>query len=158
MVPLRSFASSDVLPPQARCVGARPAQAGARGSGFAHSLVGFARFSDPSVGADRLARDSRWCGRWGHKRKSARLCNMPTPSVALPSDPEFLLSTSLSQTPTRPQNYTNMELLLAQYNIARVIQVGPGGSIGILRQPGTPDARGLFADALCPAAQAGDGP
>ena len=49
------------------------------------------------------------------------------------------------------QNYTSLELLLGvHYNIARILQLGVGGGVGLLREPGTPDARALFRLAYAP--------
>ena len=68
--------------------------------------------------------------------------------------PEAVLSTVVigqdAQTFFR-QNFTSLELLLGiHYNIARVLQLGVGGGVGLLREPGTPDGRVLFRLAYAP--------
>jgi len=68
--------------------------------------------------------------------------------------PEALLSTmvGINQSGTAfKQDYTSLELLLGiHYNIARVLQLSVGGGVGLLREPGTPDARGLLRLSYAP--------
>lgn len=49
------------------------------------------------------------------------------------------------------RDYTSLELLLGlHYNIAKVLQLGVAGGVGLLRTPGTPDFRGLLRLAYAP--------
>ncbi len=70
--------------------------------------------------------------------------------------PEALLSTTLLGNDTvQPKpftsDYTSLELLLGlHYNIARTVNIGLAGGMGLLRIPGTPDFRGLFRFAYAP--------
>ena len=68
--------------------------------------------------------------------------------------PEALLSTmvGINQSGTAfKQDYTSLEILLGlHYNIAKVLQLSLGGGVGLLREPGTPDARGLLRLAYAP--------
>ena len=70
--------------------------------------------------------------------------------------PEALLSTTLLGNDTvQPKpftsDYTSLELLLGlHYNIARTVNIGLAGGMGLLRTPGTPDFRGLFRLAYAP--------
>ncbi len=65
--------------------------------------------------------------------------------------PEFIASTVVTGGHAFEQSYTSIEALLGvHYNIARLIQVGIGGGIGILREPGTPDGRALLRIAYAP--------
>lgn len=150
-VPLRSFASSDVLPPQA-------SDASVRGlpklvlAGLASRIrwsasLGFLIRPSAQIGSPEIPDGATV----GHEAQIGALVQYADTERRFAIGPEFLLSTSLSQNADQAQNYTSMELLLgAQYNIARVIQVGLAGGIGILRQPGTPDARGLLRIAYAP--------
>ena len=68
--------------------------------------------------------------------------------------PEAVLATQVLGTDsTKPfyRDYTSLEVLLAaHYNIARQVNLGVAGGIGILRQPGTPDGRVLLRLAYAP--------
>ena len=65
--------------------------------------------------------------------------------------PEFIVSTALLNGNAFKLDYTSFEALLGlHYNIARIIQLGIGGGIGVLRQPGTPDGRVLLRLAYAP--------
>ncbi|MBL9004667.1 MAG: OmpA family protein [Myxococcales bacterium] len=68
--------------------------------------------------------------------------------------PEALLSTmvGLNQPGTAfKQDYTSLEVLLGiHYNIAKILQLSIGGGVGLLREPGTPDARGLLRLSYAP--------
>ena len=70
--------------------------------------------------------------------------------------PEAMLSTVvLGNDEVKPQpfgkDYTSLEVLLGlHHNIAKVVNIGIGGGIGLLRTPGTPDARLLFRLAYAP--------
>ena len=70
--------------------------------------------------------------------------------------PEAILSTTLlGNDDLHPQpfssDYTSLEVLLgAHYNIAKLINLGLAGGIGILRTPGTPDGRVLLRLAYAP--------
>ena len=69
--------------------------------------------------------------------------------------PEFLIGTTVSGETGFTRYGTSLEALLgAQYNIARMIQVGLAAGIGFVRQPGTPDARALLRVAYAPFAAA----
>ena len=68
--------------------------------------------------------------------------------------PEALLGTVLLGTDAaKPfsRDFTSLEVLLAgHYNIARLVNVGAAVGIGVLRTPGTPDARALLRIAYAP--------
>ena len=65
--------------------------------------------------------------------------------------PEFIVSTALLNGNAFKLDYTSFEALLGlHYNIARILQLGIGGGIGVLRQPGTPDGRVLLRLAYAP--------
>jgi uncharacterized repeat protein (TIGR01451 family) len=65
--------------------------------------------------------------------------------------PEALLSTVVTGGNGFKQDYTSLELLLgAHYNIKQMFQVGLGGGVGLLREPGTPDGRVLLRLAYAP--------
>ena len=65
--------------------------------------------------------------------------------------PEALLSTVVVNGNAFRADYTSLEVLLgAHYNIASLIQVGVAGGLGVLREPGTPDARALLRLAYAP--------
>ena len=65
--------------------------------------------------------------------------------------PEALLSTVVLNGSPFAREFTSLELLLGlNYNIARQIQLGLAGGLGILHEPGTPDLRGLFRLAYAP--------
>ena len=67
--------------------------------------------------------------------------------------PEALLSTVVTNGNGFKQDYTSLEVLLGiHYNIAKLINIGVGGGIGVLREPGTPDGRFLFRLAYAPMA------
>ena len=69
--------------------------------------------------------------------------------------PEALLSTVVSNGNAFKRDYTSLEVLLgAHYNIAGLVQVGVAGGLGVLREPGTPDARALLRVAYAPMAVA----
>ena len=68
--------------------------------------------------------------------------------------PEAILSTVVIGTDkAKPfgSDFTSLEVLLGfHYNIAKVLQLSIGGGVGLLREPGTPDARGLLRLAYAP--------
>ncbi len=70
--------------------------------------------------------------------------------------PEALLSTTLlGNDSVQPKpfgaDYTSLELLLGlHYNIARTVNFGVAGGMGLLRTPGTPDGRGLLRLSYAP--------
>ena len=65
--------------------------------------------------------------------------------------PEAILATQVIGAEGITRDYTSLEVLLgAHYNIAKLIQVGLAGGLGILRQPGTPDGRVLLRLAYAP--------
>ena len=65
--------------------------------------------------------------------------------------PEAVLGTLLIPNQAFQANATSVELLAAfHYNIANLIQVGAAGGMGLLREPGTPDARALLRIAYAP--------
>ena len=65
--------------------------------------------------------------------------------------PEAVLSSVLTGGHAFKQDFTSLEVLLGiHYNIAKIIQLGVGGGVGILRQPGTPDGRVLLRLAYAP--------
>lgn len=65
--------------------------------------------------------------------------------------PEAVLSTIVTGGRGFTANYTSLELLLgAHYNAARRVQLGLAAGVGVLREPGTPDARLLFRAAYAP--------
>ena len=70
--------------------------------------------------------------------------------------PEALLSTTLlGNDDLHPQpftsDYTSLEVLLGlHYNIAKLINLGVAGGLGVLRTPGTPDGRVLLRLAYAP--------
>ena len=68
--------------------------------------------------------------------------------------PELLVSTMVVGGHAFQRDYTSLELLLgAHYNIAGQVQVGAAAGLGILREPGTPDARALLRIAYAPMAK-----
>jgi outer membrane protein OmpA-like peptidoglycan-associated protein len=68
--------------------------------------------------------------------------------------PEAVLSTIVLGTDAaKPftRDFTALEVLLGfHYNIARQVNIGLAGGVGLLREPGTPDFRGLFRLAYAP--------
>lgn len=65
--------------------------------------------------------------------------------------PELLLNSVLVGGHAFSRDYTSLELLLgAHYNFGHTIQFGLAGGLGLLREPGTPDARALFRVAYAP--------
>ena len=65
--------------------------------------------------------------------------------------PELLLSTGVTNGNAFKRDFTSLELLLgAHYNIASLVQLGLAGGLGVLREPGTPDARVLLRVAYAP--------
>ncbi len=65
--------------------------------------------------------------------------------------PEALLSTVVKDGDAFASDWTSLALLLgASYNIASEVQIGLAGGIGLLQQPGNPDARGLLRIAYAP--------
>lgn len=65
--------------------------------------------------------------------------------------PEALLSTVVTGGHGLRQDYTSLELLLGlHYNIAKLFQLGVGGGLGLLHEPGTPDGRVLLRFAYAP--------
>jgi OOP family OmpA-OmpF porin len=68
--------------------------------------------------------------------------------------PEAIMSTVILGTDAvQPftREFTSLEILLGfHYNIARIINIGAAGGLGVLRTPGTPDARALFRLAYAP--------
>ncbi len=68
--------------------------------------------------------------------------------------PEVLVSTDILSGHAFARDYTSIELLLGvHYNIAGYVQVGAAGGLGVMRQPGTPDARALLRVAYAPLPQ-----
>jgi len=68
--------------------------------------------------------------------------------------PEAILSTVVLGTANAKPfggDYTSLEVLLGiHYNIAKILQLGVAGGIGLLREPGTPDGRVLLRLAYAP--------
>lgn len=65
--------------------------------------------------------------------------------------PEVQVATALLDGNIFNKDYTSVEALLGfHYNIAKVLQLGVGGGIGLLRTPGTPDGRVLLRLAYAP--------
>jgi hypothetical protein len=65
--------------------------------------------------------------------------------------PEALFSTQVLNGNAFRTDFTSLEVLLgAHYNIARQVQIGLAGGLGVLREAGTPDFRGLFRLAYAP--------
>ena len=65
--------------------------------------------------------------------------------------PEALLSSVVVNGNAFKRDFTSLEVLLgAHYNIAKQVQVGVAGGLGVLREPGTPDARALLRIAYAP--------
>ncbi len=70
--------------------------------------------------------------------------------------PEAILGTTVygnDQVKPKPfsPDYTSLEVLLGlHYNIARLVNLGIGGGLGLLRTPGTPDGRVLLRLAYAP--------
>ena len=65
--------------------------------------------------------------------------------------PEAILATQVIGAEGLTREHTSLEVLLgAHYNIAKLIQVGLAGGLGVLRQPGTPDGRLLLRVAYAP--------
>ena len=68
--------------------------------------------------------------------------------------PEAILSTVVLGTENAKPfggDYTSLEVLLGfHYNIARILQLGVAGGVGLLREPGTPDGRVLLRLAYAP--------
>lgn len=70
--------------------------------------------------------------------------------------PEAVLSTTIlgnDEVQPRPftSDYTSLEVLLGlHYNIAKLINLGLAGGLGVLRTPGTPDGRALLRLAYAP--------
>jgi len=68
--------------------------------------------------------------------------------------PELLLSSVVVGGHAFQRDFTSLEVLLgAHYNIAGAVQVGAAAGLGILREPGTPDARALLRIAYAPMAK-----
>ena len=64
--------------------------------------------------------------------------------------PELVVGTALNGN-AFAQYYTALDVLLGlHYNIARQVQLGLGGGVGLLRLAGTPDGRALFRVAYAP--------
>ncbi|HNF96543.1 MAG TPA: thrombospondin type 3 repeat-containing protein, partial [Pseudomonadota bacterium] len=68
--------------------------------------------------------------------------------------PEAIFSTVVLGTGSvKPfgSDFTSLEVLLGfHYNIAKILQLGVGGGLGLLREPGTPDGRVLLRLAYAP--------
>ena len=65
--------------------------------------------------------------------------------------PEAMLATQVLGSEGLVRDHTSLEVLLgAHYNIAKLIQIGLAGGLGVLRQPGTPDGRVLLRLAYAP--------
>ncbi len=65
--------------------------------------------------------------------------------------PEALLSSVITGGHAFKPDYTSLEVLLgAHYNVAKQVQLGLAGGVGILREPGTPDGRLLFRVVYAP--------
>jgi outer membrane protein OmpA-like peptidoglycan-associated protein len=70
--------------------------------------------------------------------------------------PEATFSTVIVDGKAFKQGSSSLELLIgANYNIAKLIQIGLGVGMGILQEPGTPDARVLFRIAYAPIKETG---
>ena len=73
------------------------------------------------------------------------------PDRRLAIGPEAVLSTIVSGGHGFTPSYTGLELLLgAHYNVRRLVQLGLGAGVGVLREPGTPEARLLVRVAYAP--------
>ena len=73
------------------------------------------------------------------------------PDLRLVVGPEAVLSTIVTGGRGFTPSYTSLEVLLgAHYNLVRRVQLGLGAGIGVLREPGTPDARLLLRAAYAP--------
>ena len=92
--------------------------------------------------------------RWARNSSSVRRFPVPIFERRFAVGPEAVLATQVLGTDsTKPfyRDYTSLEVLLAaHYNIARQVNLGVAGGIGILRQPGTPDGRVLLRLAYAP--------
>ena len=87
------------------------------------------------MGARRLRRDGRI------------MATLTGPAIG----PEAMLATMVIPNNAFKPDATSLEVLLgAHYNIAKQVQIGLGGGVGLLRQPGTPDFRMLFRLAYAP--------
>ncbi len=65
--------------------------------------------------------------------------------------PEALFATQVLGAQGLTRDHTSLEILLGfHYNIAKVLQLGLAGGVGVLRQPGTPDGRALLRLAYAP--------
>lgn len=72
-------------------------------------------------------------------------------NLRLAIGPEVVATTAILGDNAFKVNGTSVEALLGlHYNIAKIIQLGIGGGIGILRQAGTPDGRVLLRLAYAP--------
>jgi outer membrane protein OmpA-like peptidoglycan-associated protein len=70
--------------------------------------------------------------------------------------PEAMMATMLIPNNAFKPDATSLEVLLgAHYNVANQVQLGLGGGIGLLRQPGTPDFRMLLRVAYAPIRKGG---
>jgi outer membrane protein OmpA-like peptidoglycan-associated protein len=68
--------------------------------------------------------------------------------------PEATVATVITGGHAFQNRYTSIEVLLgAHYNIANQVQIGAGVGLGVLREPGTPDARLLVRIAYAPIRQ-----
>ena len=68
--------------------------------------------------------------------------------------PELLLATALAGRDSFSRYGTSLETLLTgHYNIKDMVQVGAAIGLGFVRQPGTPDVRGLLRVAYAPTAK-----
>lgn len=71
-------------------------------------------------------------------------------ALRLSVGPELVFASALSGN-LFGLSYSSLEALLGiHYNIARLLQVGLGGGVGVLRQPGTPESRFLLRIAYAP--------
>jgi len=153
-VPLRSFVSSEVVPQQSSDSSVRGLPKLVLAGYGSHirwsASLGFMIRPTSQIGTPDIPDGASV----GHEAQVGALVQYADQERRFAIGPEFLLSTSLTPNSAQAQTYTSMELLLgAQYNIARVIQVGLAGGVGILREAGTPDARALFRLAYAPLAK-----
>jgi hypothetical protein len=73
------------------------------------------------------------------------------PELRLAIGPEAVLSTIVSGRQGSGSSSTSLELLLAaHYNVRQLVQLGLGAGVGVLHEPGTPDARLLLRLAYAP--------
>jgi len=150
-IPFNSFADPPPFPPQTGDSGVRVLPKLMLG-GLARSILwsftfGFLYRPDQSIGL--LPPDSG--NTIGSEIQFGAAVAYANRALRLAIGPEAVLSTVVTNSKAFQPDYTSLELLLGiHYNIARLFQIGVGGGIGILREPGTPDGRALFRFAYAP--------